>query len=70
MALFAPPARDASSSNDGTTEALRSQVAAKWGDAFARLNRAEPGIQGLMEFSQVRTYMRSRTEKECTHTPK
>ena len=36
------------------TDALRSQVAAKWQDAFTRLNRGEPGITGLMTFSQVR----------------
>ena len=35
------------------TEALRSQVAAKWQDSFTRLNRGEPGISGLMTFSQV-----------------
>ncbi|KAF8917802.1 hypothetical protein CPB85DRAFT_1373962 [Mucidula mucida] len=35
------------------TDALRSQVAAKWQDAFARLNRDEPGISGLMSFSQA-----------------
>lgn len=35
------------------TEALRAQVAAKWQDAFAKLNRDEPGISGLMSFSQV-----------------
>jgi len=35
------------------TDALRSQVAAKWQDAFNRLNKGEPGISGLMTFSQV-----------------
>ncbi|KAJ6622570.1 ubiquitin-protein ligase [Mycena sp. CBHHK59/15] len=35
------------------SEALRSQVAAKWRDGFARLNRSEPGISGLMAFSQA-----------------
>ncbi len=35
------------------TEALRSQVGKKWQDAFARLNHGEPGISGLMTFSQV-----------------
>jgi hypothetical protein len=35
------------------TDALRSQVAAKWQDAFNRLNKGSPGISGLMTFSQV-----------------
>ncbi|KAJ6585555.1 hypothetical protein B0H19DRAFT_424203 [Mycena capillaripes] len=35
------------------TAALRSQVASKWHDAFNRLNRAEPGITGLLSFSQA-----------------
>ncbi|KAF8349626.1 hypothetical protein F5887DRAFT_1059783 [Amanita rubescens] len=35
------------------TDALRSQVAAKWQYAFSRLNRGEPGISGLMAFSQA-----------------
>ena len=36
-------------------EALRSesQVAAEWQYAFSQLNRGEPGISGLMAFSQV-----------------
>ncbi|KAJ7075818.1 hypothetical protein B0H15DRAFT_1007314 [Mycena belliarum] len=33
--------------------ALRSQVAAKWQEGFARLNRTEPGISGLISFSQA-----------------
>jgi anaphase-promoting complex subunit 2 len=37
------------------TNALRAQVMAKWQDAFNRLNRGQPGITGLMEFSQVST---------------
>lgn len=37
------------------TDALRSQVAAKWQDSFTRLNRGQPGITGLMTFSQVRS---------------
>jgi hypothetical protein len=37
-----------------TSEALRNQVAAKWQDAFNRLNRGAQGISGLMEFSNVR----------------
>ncbi|KAJ7028436.1 hypothetical protein C8F04DRAFT_1119316 [Mycena alexandri] len=35
------------------TAALRSQVAAKWHEAFNRLNRTEPGISGLVSFSQA-----------------
>lgn len=35
------------------TDALRAQVAHKWQDAFNLLNRDEPGISGLMTFSQV-----------------
>ena len=35
------------------TDAVRAQVAAKWQYAFSRLNRGEPGISGLMSFSQV-----------------
>ena len=35
------------------TDAVRSQVAAKWQYAFSRLNRGEPGISGLVAFSQV-----------------
>ena len=35
------------------TDALRLQVAGKWQDCFKRLNREEPGISGLMSFSQV-----------------
>ena len=34
-------------------DALRSQVAAKWQDAFNKLNHGQPGIAGLMEFSQA-----------------
>jgi len=37
------------------TDALRSQVAAKWQESFARLNRGDPGIKGLMAFSEVRS---------------
>ena len=36
------------------SKALTNQVAAKWQDSFNRLNRAAPGISGLMEFSRVR----------------
>ncbi|KAF8059585.1 hypothetical protein FPV67DRAFT_362380 [Lyophyllum atratum] len=35
------------------TDALRSQVAAKWQDAFTRLNHGDPGISGLITFSQA-----------------
>ena len=37
------------------SSALRRQVATKWQDAFNRLNRSQPGISGLMGFSQVRS---------------
>ncbi|KAI0032569.1 ubiquitin-protein ligase [Vararia minispora EC-137] len=33
--------------------ALRNQVATKWQDAFNRLNRGQPGISGLMGFSEA-----------------
>ncbi|VDB91912.1 unnamed protein product [Peniophora sp. CBMAI 1063] len=33
--------------------ALRRQVATKWQDAFNRLNRSQPGISGLMAFSEA-----------------
>lgn len=36
------------------SNAVRAQVAAKWQESFARINRAEPGILGLMSFSHVR----------------
>lgn len=36
------------------SNAVRAQVAAKWQESFARLNRTEPGILGLMAFSEVR----------------
>ncbi|KAI0322405.1 ubiquitin-protein ligase [Amylostereum chailletii] len=35
------------------SDALRNQVAAKWQDAFQRLNRGAPGIAGLMDFSEA-----------------
>ncbi|KAM6489967.1 Cullin homology [Amanita muscaria] len=35
------------------TDVVRAQVAAKWQYAFSRLNRGEPGISGLMTFSQA-----------------
>ncbi|KAF8157822.1 hypothetical protein B0H34DRAFT_656905 [Crassisporium funariophilum] len=35
------------------TEALRSQVAAKWQESFNRLNGNAPGISGLMSFSEA-----------------
>ncbi|KAI6044752.1 hypothetical protein EDC04DRAFT_2932165 [Pisolithus marmoratus] len=37
------------------SNAVRAQVAAKWQDSFARLNRSEPGISGLMAFSDAWT---------------
>lgn len=36
------------------TDALRAQVAAKWQESFTRLNQNEPGIVGLLNFSQAR----------------
>ncbi|KAH9480869.1 Anaphase-promoting complex subunit 2 [Psilocybe cubensis] len=35
------------------TDALRSQVAAKWQESFHRLNSDAPGISGLMNFSEA-----------------
>ncbi|KAG6841614.1 hypothetical protein C0991_009039 [Blastosporella zonata] len=35
------------------TDALRAQVASKWQDAFTRLNHGDPGIAGLVSFSQA-----------------
>ncbi|KAJ7274011.1 hypothetical protein C8J57DRAFT_1062796 [Mycena rebaudengoi] len=35
------------------TAALRSQVGQKWQEAFGRMNRSEPGISGLMSFSEA-----------------
>ncbi|KAN0087485.1 Cullin homology [Tylopilus felleus] len=37
------------------SNAVRAQVAAKWQESFARINRAEPGISGLMSFSHAWT---------------
>ncbi|KAH7925590.1 hypothetical protein BV22DRAFT_1010971 [Leucogyrophana mollusca] len=37
------------------TNAVRAQVGAKWQESFARLNRGEPGITGLMAFSEAWT---------------
>ncbi|KAG7091912.1 hypothetical protein E1B28_008307 [Marasmius oreades] len=36
-----------------STDALRSQVASKWQSSFLRINRNEPGITGLLSFSQA-----------------
>ncbi|KAK7019730.1 hypothetical protein VNI00_017969 [Paramarasmius palmivorus] len=36
-----------------STDALRSQVAAKWQSAFLRINREQPGISGLLSFSKA-----------------
>lgn len=38
------------------TDALRAQIAGKWQSAFSRLNRGEPGISGLLSFSEVCSY--------------
>ncbi|KAG1742334.1 uncharacterized protein EDB91DRAFT_1128723 [Suillus paluster] len=35
--------------------AVRAQVAAKWQESFNRLNRSEPGISGLLAFSEAWT---------------
>ncbi|KIM41174.1 hypothetical protein M413DRAFT_160177 [Hebeloma cylindrosporum] len=35
------------------TNALMSQVAAKWQESFHRLNGEAPGISGLMKFSEA-----------------
>ena len=35
------------------TSALCAQTAEKWQQAFTRLNRNEPGISGLLSFSEV-----------------
>ncbi|KAF8887095.1 hypothetical protein BD779DRAFT_1528109 [Infundibulicybe gibba] len=35
------------------SDALRNQVASKWQEAFTRLNRGQPGISGLMTFSEA-----------------
>ncbi|KAF7291998.1 Anaphase-promoting complex subunit 2 [Mycena indigotica] len=35
------------------TAALRSQVQAKWNEGFTRLNRTEPGISGLMSYTEA-----------------
>jgi hypothetical protein len=35
------------------TDAVRSQVAAKWQESFNRLNGSAPGISGLLSFSEV-----------------
>ncbi|KAJ7583017.1 hypothetical protein C8J56DRAFT_956338 [Mycena floridula] len=35
------------------TDTLRAQVAAKWQESFYRLNRDEPGISGLMSYSDA-----------------
>ncbi|KAF9255181.1 ubiquitin-protein ligase [Marasmius fiardii PR-910] len=36
-----------------TTDALRSQVVAKWQSSFQRINRNKPGITGLLSFSEA-----------------
>ncbi|KAF8625915.1 hypothetical protein AX17_006641 [Amanita inopinata Kibby_2008] len=53
------------------TDAVRSQVAAKWQYAFSRLNRGEPGISGLMSFSHAwRLATESLRPKDITSSPK
>ncbi|KAJ8593951.1 hypothetical protein M405DRAFT_809991 [Rhizopogon salebrosus TDB-379] len=37
------------------SNAVRAQVAAKWQESFNRLNRGEPGISGLLAFSEAWT---------------
>ena len=37
------------------TEALQRQIQGKWQNAFARLNRDQQGITGLLGFSEVRS---------------
>lgn len=44
--------------------ALRAQVASKWQEAFTRLNRDQPGISGLMEYSEVRLFAWARRRME------
>ena len=39
------------------TDAVRSQVAAKWQESFNRLNGSAPGISGLLSFSEVCVYV-------------
>ncbi|TBU44447.1 hypothetical protein BD309DRAFT_958345 [Dichomitus squalens] len=36
-----------------TNQALYSRISAKWNNSFNRLNRGEPGISGLLSFSQA-----------------
>lgn len=38
------------------TEAVRAHIAAKWQSSFTRLNRNQPGISGLLMFSEVRDF--------------
>ena len=45
---------DAPRSYAMSTQALYNQISAKWNNSFNRLNRGEPGISGLLSFSQVR----------------
>ena len=39
------------------TDAVRSQVAAKWQESFNKLNGNAPGISGLLSFSEVCVYV-------------
>ena len=49
-----PRSCDAPRSHAMSTQALYNQISAKWNNSFNRLNRGEPGISGLLSFSQVR----------------
>ena len=46
-------AQSSLSESQMTTDAVRSQVAAKWQESFNRLNGSAPGISGLLSFSEV-----------------
>lgn len=35
------------------SEAIQRQIATKWQGSFTRLNRDQPGILGLLSFSEV-----------------
>lgn len=47
-----------------TTDAVRTQVAAKWQESFNRLNGSAPGISGLLSFSEVCVHFVRTTSKE------
>lgn len=52
------------------SSAVRAQVAAKWQESFARLNRTEPGISGLMAFSEAWTLATEYLKPYDLHEPK